>query len=80
MLITAHQFGKYDFRIKLARGIGWAPKIYKTREEVLTALLGMKSYGIAEAKMCKAVCTPDNDTAAGSRSYGMRTPSLARQE
>lgn len=55
--IFAHQLGPSDFRIKFARGIGWAPNRYKTREAVLAALLGLKSYTVTEARMAKAICT-----------------------
>lgn len=57
--IYAHQLGPADFRIRFSRGIGWAPTRYKTRHEVLAALLGMRSYTVAEARMAKAICTTD---------------------
>lgn len=55
--IYAHQLGPGEFRIRFARGIGWAPNKYRTEREVLEALLGMRSYTIAEARMAKAICT-----------------------
>lgn len=58
--IYAHQLGPGDFRIRLGRGIGWAPTRYKTAAEVLRALLAMRSYGVAEARMCKAMCRPNS--------------------
>lgn len=57
--IEAHQLGAQHFRIRFGRGIGWAPKRYTSRDEVLAALLAMKSYGVAEAKAAKAICTAD---------------------
>lgn len=58
VLITAHQFGPADFRIHLARGIGWSPTKYTSRQQVLAALLAMKSYRAQEAQACKAICRP----------------------
>lgn len=58
--IAAHQLGPGDFRIRLGRGIGWAPTRYKTMDQVLRALLAMRSYGVNEARMCKAICKPDS--------------------
>lgn len=55
--IYAHQVRPHEFRIRFARGIGWSPTKYKTREAVLAALLGMSTYTTAEAKMAKAMCT-----------------------
>ena len=57
--IEAYQLGAQHFRIRFGRGIGWAPKRYTSRADVLAALLAMKSYGVAEARMCKAICTAD---------------------
>ena len=54
--IYAHQLGPGDFRIRLGRGIGWAPGKYKTVDAVLKQLLAMRSYTIAEATICKAMC------------------------
>lgn len=56
--IDAHQLGPQNFRIHFARGIGWAPKQYRTLAEVTKALLAMRSYTVAEARMCKAICKP----------------------
>lgn len=58
VLITAHQLGPADFRIHLARGIGWSPTKYTSREQVLAALLAMKSYRAEEARACKSICRP----------------------
>lgn len=55
--IYAHRMGPQEFRIKFSRGIGWAPTRYKTERDVLQALLGMRSYTVAEARMAKAICT-----------------------
>ena len=57
--IYAHELGPGDFRIRFARGIGWAPNRYRTRQAVLAALLGMQSYTTTEARMAKAVCKPE---------------------
>ncbi len=59
VLIEAYQLGPADFRIRLRRGIGWAPERFKTREAVLAKLLEMRSYGVEQARMCKAVCRPE---------------------
>lgn len=56
--IEAHQLGAQNFRIRFGRGIGWAPKRYTSRDDVLAALLAMKSYGVAEARAAKKICTP----------------------
>ena len=58
--IYAHQLGPGDFRIRLGRGIGWAPTRYKTMDQVLRAILAMRSYCVNEARMCKAICKPDS--------------------
>jgi hypothetical protein len=54
--IDAFKLGPNDYRIKLARGIGWAPTKYKTLDAVLKQLLAMRSYTVAEATICKAMC------------------------
>lgn len=54
--IEAFKMGVNNFRIRFARGIGWAPQRYKSEQEVLKALLSMRSYGVAEARMCKEIC------------------------
>lgn len=54
--IDAYQLGPNDYRIKLARGIGWAPTKFKTLDAVLAQLLKMRSYTVAEATICKAMC------------------------
>lgn len=54
--IDAYQLGPNNYRIKLARGIGWAPGTYKTMDAVLKQLLAMRSYTVAEATICKAMC------------------------
>ena len=54
--IDAYQLGPNYYRIKLARGIGWAPTKFKTVDEVLKQLLKMRSYTAAEATICKAMC------------------------
>ncbi len=56
VMIYAHQTEKDQYRIRLGRGIGWAPEVFKTRADVLAKLLGMKSYGIEEARMAKEAC------------------------
>lgn len=53
--ITAHKVG-HEYRIHFGRGIGWAPTRYKTQPDVLKALLAMRSYGVAEARICKGLC------------------------
>lgn len=58
VLITAFELEPGHFRIRLGRGIGWAPERYTTREQVLRKLLAMRSYTAAEAKACKAICRP----------------------
>lgn len=57
VLITAHRMGANNFRIKFGRGIGWAPKRYASEAEVLSALLPLATYTVADARMAKAVCT-----------------------
>ena len=59
VLIEAYQLGAQNFRIRLARGIGWAPTRYKSKDDALQALLNMRSYGVAEARACKAICKPE---------------------
>lgn len=59
LLIEAFEFGPSDYRIRLRRGVGWVPVRYKTKEAVLQQLLNMKSYGVNEARSCKAICTPE---------------------
>lgn len=55
--ITAHRLGSNNYRIKFARGIGWAPKRYASEADVLAALLPLASYTVADARMAKAMCT-----------------------
>ena len=55
--IYAHQLGPQEFRIRFSRGIGWAPNKYRTSQAVLAALLDLRSYTVAEARMAKAICT-----------------------
>ena len=55
--IEAYQVGAQNFRIRFGRGIGWAPKRYTSAADVLAALLAIKSYGVAEAKAAKAMCS-----------------------
>jgi hypothetical protein len=45
------------YRIKFARGIGWAPDKYKTKEYALKKLMSLKTYGKTEARLAKAICT-----------------------
>ena len=59
VLIEAFEFGPSDYRIRLRRGIGWVPVRYRSKADVLKALLGMRSYGVAEARMTKKICTPE---------------------
>lgn len=57
VMITAHRLGDRNYRIRFARGIGWAPKRYTSEADVLAALLAVQSYTVADARMAKAVCT-----------------------
>ena len=59
LLIEAFEFGPSDYRIRLRRGIGWVPVRYKSKDAVLKALLNMRSYGVAEARMTKKICKPE---------------------
>jgi hypothetical protein len=59
VLIEAFELVPQNFRIRLARGIGWTPERYATRALVLQQLLRMQSYTQAEARMCKAICRPE---------------------
>ena len=59
VLIEAFEFGPSDYRIRLRRGIGWVPVKYKTKAAVLKQILHMRSYGVAEARMTKAICKPE---------------------
>ena len=45
------------YRIKFARGIGWAPDKYKTKEHAFKKLMSLKTYGKTEARLAKAICT-----------------------
>ena len=59
VLITAHRLGSTNYRIKFGRSIGWAPKRYDSAQDVLRAILGMATYSQADARLAKAMCTPE---------------------
>lgn len=59
VLITAHCLGANNFRIKFARGIGWAPERYASSQDVLRAILGMSTYSQADARLAKEICTQE---------------------
>lgn len=59
VLIEAFEFGPSDYRIRLRREIGWVPVRYRSKDAVLKQLLNMRSYGVAEARATKKICTPE---------------------
>ena len=59
VLIEAFEFGPSDYRIRLRRGIGWVPVRYCSKDAVLQQILSMRSYGVAEARATKKICTPE---------------------
>lgn len=59
VLIEAFELGPANYRIRLARGIGWTPERYQTRALVLQQILRMQGYTEAEVRACKAICKPE---------------------